>query len=248
MFTGGVGVNQAYYEAITKDGAPLSKGHMNPLGINTFDKRFMKATFTLTNAVPQYQTSNSGPWQMFETRIRNYAKTCGNRRGTLYLLTGKSGYGLTTDANGQTVQDLAIPLPYNRRNFPGGVTLVTPRAVWTAGCCVWHELKQIKKQKYRNTKIQKIQNTKLKKLKRLNKKIQKGKNRKIQQNKVFNILWKAKSFAVMSNNLPNRGQLHQTEMSVSDLERLLSAPGLAQVHLFPGNGNCRSAQNNIVLL
>ncbi|KAJ7360383.1 hypothetical protein OS493_017015 [Desmophyllum pertusum] len=96
---GVAGVNQAYYEAINTDRAPLSKGHMNPLGINTFDKRFMRATFTLTNAVPQYQTSNNEDWQEFETRISNYAKTCGSntRRGTLYLLTGKSGYGLTTD-------------------------------------------------------------------------------------------------------------------------------------------------------
>lgn len=211
MFTGVTGsksprpnVDRAYYEAINTDNQPLSRGHMNPSGINTFDKSFMKATFTLTNAVPQFETSNSGDWEKFETKIRNYAQNdCGPKGGTLYLLTGKSRYGLTIGAGGRPVQDNTILLPYTRKTFPNGVKLVTPRAVWTAGCCVWY-----------------------------------GK------------LWltkKAESFAVMSNNQPNAALLHQTEMSVSDLERLLRAPLLEEVNLFPGNGNCRLAANNIVL-
>ena len=111
---------------------------MNPLGINTFDKNFMKATFTLTNAAPQFQTSNSGPWQTFEGKIRKYAQTtCGTnaRRGTLYLLTGTSSIGLKPGP----VPDTTIPLPFTKTRFSNGVTLVTPRAVWTAGCCVWME-------------------------------------------------------------------------------------------------------------
>lgn len=210
MLTGVAGVNDAYYEAINTDAQPLSKGHMNPLGINTFDKSFMKATFTLTNAVPQFETSNSGPWQTFETKIRNYTQnSCGPQGGTLYLLTGKSSYGLTIGAGGRPVQDLAIPLPYLRENFPRGVKLVTPRAVWTAGCCVWEE-----------------------------------------PGKVFGKLWpakKAESFAVMSNNQRDPALLHQTEMSVSELESLLRAPLLQQVNMFPGDANCRLAANNIVL-
>ena len=62
MFIGNPDVDKAYKEAITTDGEPLSRGHMNPLGINSFDLDFMKATFTLTNAVPQFEASNSGPW------------------------------------------------------------------------------------------------------------------------------------------------------------------------------------------
>ena len=201
---------QAYNTAINADAQPLSKGHMNSLGINTFDKSFMKATFTLSNAVPQFETSNNGPWQTFETRIRNYAQnTCGPRGGTLYLLTGKSKYGLKIAAGGQPVQDTTIPLPYLRQNFPSGVRLVTPRAIWTAGCCVWEE-----------------------------------------PGKVFGRLWKTKraeSFAVMSNNQRKKDLLHQTEMSVSDLERLLAAPLLEEVNLFPGDENCRLVTNNIVL-
>ena len=209
-FTGVPGLDNAYSTAITDTvGSPLSRGHMNPLTLNTFDKSFMKATFTLSNAVPQFETSNSGPWKDFETRIHNYAKKrCGPQGGTLYLLTGKSDYGVRIQA-GSPVQDITTALPYTRENFPGNagnVKLVTPRAVWTAGCCVWAE-----------------------------------------PGKYLGNLWPAESFAVMSNNKNNDPLLHQTEMSVSQLERLLRAPLLEEVNLFPGNENCRRAENDIAL-
>lgn len=209
-FTGVPGLDNAYSTAIADTAAsPLSRGHMNPLVLNTFSKSFMKATFTLSNAVPQFETSNSGPWQAFETRIRDYAKnTCGSLGGTLYLLTGKSTYGVRIQ-DGSPVQDIITPLSYNRENFPGNagnVKLVTPRAVWTAGCCVWAE-----------------------------------------PGKYLGKMWpakKAESFAVMSNNKNDGALLHQTEMSVSELERLLRPPFLEEVNLFPGDGNCRRAEND----
>ena len=118
---------------------------MNPMGINTFDKNFMRATFTLTNAAPQFETSNKFDWENFETRIRTYAKSiCGRiHGGTIYLLTGTSDYGLIPDpATGTMVQDhppYRIPLPTGIPATPNGITLVIPQALWTAGCCVWHE-------------------------------------------------------------------------------------------------------------
>ena len=69
---------------------------MNPSGINSFGPN-EKATFTLAIAVPQFAASNNGPWEKFEKKIRDYAKiTRGSqtRRGTLYLLTGRSENGL----------------------------------------------------------------------------------------------------------------------------------------------------------
>ena len=182
---------------------------MNPLTLNTFDKNFMRATFTLSNAVPQFEASNSGPWQAFEKRIRNYAKNrCGPQGGTLYLLTGKSDYGVHIRA-GSPVQDITTALPYSREYFPGNVKLVTPRGVWTAGCCVW-----AKPGKY----LGKLWSTK-----------------------------KAESFAVMSNNKDDSTMLRQTEMSVSQLERLLRKPRSKKVNLFPGNKKCRSPKNDITL-
>jgi len=202
------------------DKQPLDRGHMNPSGINSFNSNFMKATFTLTNAVPQFKTSNQGPWKTFEQRIYSYAKhTCGagSRSGTLYLLTGTSNFGLKPDPNnGKLVQDTTITLPYSKTKFnpkgKGEVTLVTPRAVWTAGCCVWKEPGR-----------------------RLG---------RLWQNK------RAESFAVMSNNHSNLKFLYQTEMSVTDLEALLTAPGSPRVNLFPGDANCRNVGNagNTVIL
>ncbi|XP_068691954.1 uncharacterized protein [Montipora foliosa] len=196
----GIPVDGAYKEAITKYKQPLSRGHMNPSGINSFDQNFMKATFTLTNAAPQFEASNSDLWQTFETRIRTYAKsTCGNskRGGTLYLLTGTSDFGLKPGSAGKPVQDTTIPLPFTTTTFSKGIKLVTPRAVWTAGCCEWNG--------------------------------------------------KAESFAVMSNNQKDKSLLYQTEMSVADLEVLLTAKGSLGVKLFPGAAKCGDTSSKIIL-
>ena len=207
MIIGVPGVNIAYKQANQEARGSfknqLTRGHMNPSGINSFNTNFMKATFTLTNAVPQFEASNNGPWKDFEDKIKDYAnETCGSktRRGTLYLLTGRSENGLKS-----------VKKPNVSTTFTAGqnnVTLETPAAVWTAGCCVW----------------------------------------KVTRN-VSGKLWQtemAESFAVMSNNHHNMTQLHQTQMSVIDLEkRLKAAASKTNVHLFPGNKNC--ARNNKIL-
>ena len=118
---------------------------MNPLGINSFDLNFMKATFTFTNAVPQFEALNNGLWQEFETKIRDYAKDiCGPRGGTLYLLTGRSENGIIPDTQNpsKVVKDTSnrVPKPQLNNLFvKKKVFLETPRSLWTAGCCVWTE-------------------------------------------------------------------------------------------------------------
>ena len=51
MIIGVSGLNDAYKqanrEAQKKYGDQLTRGHMNPSGINSFDKTYMKNTFTL---------------------------------------------------------------------------------------------------------------------------------------------------------------------------------------------------------
>ena len=126
MIIGVPGVDDAYKQANREAkrrfrNTQLTRGHMNPSGINSFDINFMKATFTLTNAVPQFEASNSGPWQVFENKTKYYAKiTCGSqtRQGTLYLLTGRSENGLN-----------AVPKPQVTNTFTVGhrrVKLETP--------------------------------------------------------------------------------------------------------------------------
>ncbi|PFX15063.1 uncharacterized protein LOC111344015 [Stylophora pistillata] len=140
------GVSIAYKEAIadtTQPGKPnqaLTRGHLNPSAINSLDKRFMTATYTFTNAVPQFAATNFYLTN-FESRVENYAKNnCGRKDGTLYLLSGTSENGLIINQEGKPVQDLSnqIPKPYQRDTFvQGTIKLVTPRSTWTAGCCIW---------------------------------------------------------------------------------------------------------------
>jgi len=217
MFTDAV--NTAYQVANTATGNRIDKGHMNPSLINSFDVNYMQATYTLTNAVPQFIKYNRGVWKTFEGRIANYAKnTCAGKPngGTLYLLTGTSDYGLIFNpAVTAMVQDpppYFTPFPYGFpgiTNILGGAPLVTPRALWTAGCCVWQE-----------------------------------------PGAVFGYWWprsEAESFAVMTNNLDTGPDLHQTEMSVADLEVLLTAPGTRRVSLFPGYAACHYPGNNVII-
>ena len=124
---------QANREAQTKYEDQLTRGHMNPSGINSFNQTYMKNTFILVNAVPQFEASNNGPWKDFEDKIKDYAKkTCGSstRNGTLYLLTGRSENVLNVTkpniSNSFVVENKTLRLD-------------TPGAVWTAGCCMWME-------------------------------------------------------------------------------------------------------------
>ena len=93
-----------------------------------------------------FETVNGGAWQKYEGRIRQYAKCpCGSvRKGTLYLLTGTSNYGIQKTIGTEEI----FPFMYNNPTFrlqlvktdDGKKELFQiPRAIWTAGCCVWKE-------------------------------------------------------------------------------------------------------------
>lgn len=71
----------------------IDKGHLNPSNVNSFDVDHMVATFTYSNAVPQYGSFNRGSWKKFEGKIAKYVKdVCGKNMGTMYLITGTSKY------------------------------------------------------------------------------------------------------------------------------------------------------------
>ena len=113
-----------YHNAISR----ITHGHMNPSVMNTFDLNHMAATFTLTNAIPQYEESNKA-WGYYEDQLMRYAKySCGPRPrgGTLFVVVGSSVI------LGQ-VQGLMTSVPPRR----GDVRVAIPNYVWMAACCVW---------------------------------------------------------------------------------------------------------------
>lgn len=123
---------------IGKEG--FDKGHLNPAHINSFDKQHESATFTYSNAVPQYRHFNRGPWKSFESKIANYVtEQCpGKNRSSavMYLMTGSSKFRLKVGARKPTQDKGQVKIHY----FPGpssNGSIVRPNSMWTAGCCVW---------------------------------------------------------------------------------------------------------------
>ena len=94
--------NQGNDALYYKNAQRADKGHLNPVKINTFDQNHVKATFTYSNAVPQYLGFNRGEWKKFEGLIVNYVQTkCAAKTptgGEMYLMTGTSNFRLQIGA------------------------------------------------------------------------------------------------------------------------------------------------------
>lgn len=135
------GTNEMYHgHGRGKQG--FDKGHLNPAYINSFDKKHVLATFTYSNAVPQYGSFNRGLWRKFERKIVNYVtEQCAIKNkssAVMYLMTGSSKFRLQ-DGTEKPVHDKGqIKIHY----FPGpgsNGSIVRPNSMWTAGCCVWED-------------------------------------------------------------------------------------------------------------
>ena len=191
----------------------ITRGHLNPAALNSFNADFRRATFTLTNAAPMFEAMNKGAWAKYEGRIRQYAKCpCGSvRKGTLYLLTGTSNYGITKRIDtGEIVQVTDADPTFQTRPLPTGksgktTNLQIPRAIWTAGCCVWMEKKEVS-----------------------------GSTQDVTR---------AESFAVMCNNEKDPDNVLLAEMSVAKVELMLTDPRKGRVNLFPNFPGCRVPDN-----
>ncbi|XP_056237982.1 endonuclease domain-containing 1 protein-like [Seriola aureovittata] len=74
-------------QAVLEDyrGSLYTRGHLTPsMHQHSLDDR--KATYTLTNIVPQWEGSNSGPWRELEEEVlREFNKCC---KGQMYVITG----------------------------------------------------------------------------------------------------------------------------------------------------------------
>lgn len=69
----------------------------------------MVATFTYSNAVPQYGKSyNRASWKKYEARIAEYVKkNCAAQKGIMYLLTGTSVFHLKVGVDPPTQEAVA---------------------------------------------------------------------------------------------------------------------------------------------
>jgi len=86
----------------------FDKGHLDAAHINSFSKDHVLATFTYSNAVPQYSHFNRGSWSSFENKIVNYVTDkCAAQHGpsaVMHLLTGTSNFRLQVGSH-KPVQD-----------------------------------------------------------------------------------------------------------------------------------------------
>ncbi|XP_056135375.1 endonuclease domain-containing 1 protein-like [Lampris incognitus] len=89
-----------------------TKGHLNPSAHNNGVEN-QKATFTLTNIVPQRNGSNCGPWNHLETEVKQrLEKYCD---GLAYVITGV--------------------IPYRSENHYIKERVAVPEYLWSAYCC-----------------------------------------------------------------------------------------------------------------
>lgn len=101
-------------QAVLEDykNSSFTKGHLNPsMHQGTEDDR--KATFSLTNVVPQKAGSNSGPWSRLENQVLGRFKAFCN--GSMYVITG------------------ALPYASGGRWINNRVSV--PEYMWSAYCC-----------------------------------------------------------------------------------------------------------------
>ena len=117
----------------TRDLPCIHKGHLVPAETYSFSYANIRSTFVYTNAVPQYQTFNSGQWSKYEEMIRDYGKNkCAKKKGTLYLLTGISDRRI-----GRNIKGMYHGIPAGTpKRMPEDPKIVIPNSMWTAGCCV----------------------------------------------------------------------------------------------------------------
>lgn len=102
-------------QAVQKDyiGSTYTRGHLNP-SLHHNDTDVRRATFTLTNVVPQQAGSNDGPWAKQES---NVSKILGEHcLGEAYIVTG------------------VIPYEKDRWLKDEGRVAI-PEYMWSAFCC-----------------------------------------------------------------------------------------------------------------
>ncbi|XP_013770880.1 endonuclease domain-containing 1 protein-like [Pundamilia nyererei] len=88
-----------------------TRGHLAPSGHQQTEED-KKATFTLTNIVPQMEKFNNGPWKNLEERMAERLKVCTSK---MYVITGV--------------------MPYKEDEPKINNRVTVPEYFWTAYCC-----------------------------------------------------------------------------------------------------------------
>lgn len=138
--TPGLYLRNVYDDLYSGVSDEFDKGHLNPFAINSFREDYAKSTFVYSNAVPQYSQWNRGAWKEYEKAIRHYTQmTCGCRhRGKMYLMTGTSKSNVRGTIFGLELETESQRTPYDIIDSEEEKTQIeVPKALWTAGCCVW---------------------------------------------------------------------------------------------------------------
>ncbi|XP_038161020.1 endonuclease domain-containing 1 protein-like [Cyprinodon tularosa] len=113
-FKATVDQNVVESQAVLQDykNSDFSKGHLCP-SMHQRREEDRKATFTLTNIVPQRVASNSGPWNRLEKEVLNRFKDFCN--GLMYVITGT--------------------MPYKSKTRWIKNRVSVPEYMWSAYCC-----------------------------------------------------------------------------------------------------------------
>lgn len=100
-------------QAVLKDylNSTYTRGHLNP-NLHQKTRENQKATFTLTNIVPQRKESNSGTWNQLEKEVlQRFNSSC---NGKMHVITGS--------------------MPYVRERWLRNRVSI-PEYMWSAYCC-----------------------------------------------------------------------------------------------------------------
>jgi endonuclease G len=93
-----------------------SRGHMTRSEERTWSSDDNKATFLMTNILPQYQDLNGGPWYKFEQYLQSLAQ---NSNKELYVIAGGRGNRGTLNGAGKVVipthtWKIVVVMPYGQ--------------------------------------------------------------------------------------------------------------------------------------
>jgi endonuclease G len=117
-FTSDGGLPSGCYRVVDSDytGGGYDRGHMVRSEERTWSTDDNKATFVLTNVLPQYHDLNGGPWLKFETYLQDLAQN-GNKE--IYVIAGGRGNQGTLKGAGRVVipthaWKIAVVMPYGQ--------------------------------------------------------------------------------------------------------------------------------------